>query len=204
MFAAQKNCKINLSSLFASPRQAKMSQSCSSLLVKPHVSTTHKVENGVDKEMGGEKTKKRSSRETKVPSKLSDYVCKVSGTCPRCKTYVESEGVICKSCQAYWHYGCANVTQEILDNEWKGDFVCEQHRKSLTGIQSTAAEAGCCVDVFVAQDNEEDNGEVLRRNIKINPYSLNKLSQIKKTIYDEGEFSDVSDSGGKSTGFCGT
>lgn len=73
MFAAQKNCKINLSSLFASPRQAKMSQSCSSLLVKPHVSTTHKVENGVDKEMGGEKTKKRSSRETKVPSKLSDY-----------------------------------------------------------------------------------------------------------------------------------
>ena len=33
-----------------------------------------------------------------------------------------------------WHFHCAGVTQEILDQEWKNiDFLCVKHRDDLDG-----------------------------------------------------------------------
>ena len=173
MFVARKSCKVNLSSLFASPRRAKMSVNCPTTSTLLGNAASNKVGNSTK---ASEKSK-RSSRETKVPPKLSDYVCKTSATCPSCKTYVDTDGVVCKTCQAYWHYSCANVTQDELDTDWTGEeFLCEMHRGSLLRVIKTTTVQSESIDVT------DDRANVILTNIKINPYSLNKLNQIKKKI----------------------
>ena len=71
---------------------------------------------------------------TRIPLKLtSDFVCdKLSGHCPGCRDPVEhgEQGVVCEECKAYWHYRCANVTQNEIDTVWKEDFLCETHRQT--------------------------------------------------------------------------
>ena len=83
-----------------------------------------------DNEAGSDS--QRSRRMVKIPRKLSNYDVNnnPSGHCPGCRGFVNEIGVVCEQCRAYWHYECANVTQEQIDTIWKGDFLCETHRKS--------------------------------------------------------------------------
>ena len=65
-----------------------------------------------DNEAGSDS--QRSRRMVKIPRKLSNYDVNnnPSGHCPGCRGFVNEIGVVCEQCRAYWHYECANVTQE--------------------------------------------------------------------------------------------
>ena len=62
-----------------------------------------------------ESDSQRSRRMVKIPLKLSSYDVTLSGHCPGCRAFVNERGVVCEHCRAYWHYKCANVTQEQID-----------------------------------------------------------------------------------------
>ena len=51
------------------------------------------------------------------------------GHCPGCKLFVKKsdKGVVCFSCVAYWHYGCAGVTEEEVANLGEDEFYCREH-----------------------------------------------------------------------------
>ena len=117
----------------------------------------------------------KSCRMVKVPPKLSNYVRNnPSGQCPGCRVFVNDgeNGVVCEQCQAYWHYSCANVTQEQLDTIWHEEFVCEVHRNGV--IQSES----------VRGNKNEMNGDTTLQSItiKVNPYCIDKLGKIKFKI----------------------
>ena len=174
-----RSCKVNLNRLFeVSP--LKMARG---LAVKPNetfekIPTNQAVSQTALTNQAANCSQK-ICRITKIPSKLTeDFVCNTqpSGSCPGCRSYVNKgeKGVVCEQCKAYWHYGCANVTQEQVDLLGKDEFVCESHRKSSdqslvpTMIIGTAGER--------TQDEEDILSSVI---IKTNPYSLDKLSKVK-------------------------
>ena len=71
-----------------------------------------------------------------INSKLNDYIVGTPvGYCPRCNVYVKStdQGVECPTCVAYWHYSCANTSEEEVMKLGKKEFYCEQHRKTDVG-----------------------------------------------------------------------
>lgn len=67
----------------------------------------------IDSMLSTERTKKR-------PARFGLYVMddQSTSTCPHCAQYVESDGVVCIKCNAWWHFECAGVSQEILNREW--------------------------------------------------------------------------------------
>ena len=71
-----------------------------------------------------------SKRKRQVNSKLKGYVTekKPAGTCPGCNTYVESDAVVCDTCNAYWHYVCANTSAEEVEMLGNEEIYCEKHR----------------------------------------------------------------------------
>ena len=117
-----------------------------------------------------------SKRMVKIPSRYSNYVFNKleSGHCPGCRRAVSDEenGVVCEKCKAYWHYKCANVTQQQIDTVWKDEFLCEAHRnESLISVVPTKSSD----DVVVDPDIEP----LQSVTIKVNKYSLDKLSKVK-------------------------
>ena len=84
---------------------------------------------------------------------------KSSGSCPKCRKYVDSDGVECLDCRTYWHFTCAEVTKDLLLSEWEGkDFKCVKHR--LAEISNV----NICIKV------------------KVKSYTLNPQTTVKKLI----------------------
>ena len=124
----------------------------------------------------------RGSPRKKFPStKLKEYIVdSASGYCPGCSIYVREtdDGVVCKPCQAYWHYACVGTTQEELDNDWKGiSFMCQNHRKETKQI------------TLDCQADGKDEAEGIKLDIKINNFALNAQQKIKDKLSKmEAEF----------------
>ena len=121
----------------------------------------------------------KSVRVPRIPIKFNSYECKkLSGFCPGCRKVVKDgdKGVVCEPCIAYWHYKCANVTQEQIETVWKEKFVCEAHRLTL----ECAGSANERTEISSSTTNNEE--DVVLTNIKINSYSIDKLSKIKFKI----------------------
>ena len=129
--------------------------------------------------MGYLSPQKNTPKRRRCPPKHAEYVNvdKPSGFCPKCRKFVKENGVECKGCNAFWHYNCAGVTQEIVDEKWPGDkdFLCEEHESRL--IQN--------VDDNVAHKNSHlitkpppcDAELVI--TIKVNSYTLNRSTNLK-------------------------
>ena len=101
----------------------------------------------IDKMLSRENSPRRNKREVRAPNRYSPQVSRtraqiadksvpsVSGICPGCDIFVEGtddddDGVVCAVCNAYWHFNCAEVSKEVLENEWDQiEFVCKKHRK---------------------------------------------------------------------------
>ena len=155
---------INLDSLFGIPSKPQLTgvaviDSC----LPPVVN--------YEKEMTITRTPKKGTPRRRVPPKNRDYepVYEPAGYCPKCRHYVPSEGVVCKGCNAFWHYTCAGVSQVILDQEWgEKDFLCSEHRK-----------------LYLEYGHDElglsDTKEVKIR-VKINSFTLNPSTTVKKLI----------------------
>ena len=104
--------------------------------------------------------------------------------CPKCRIYVRDtdKGVVCKQCQAYWHYECANTSQEEIDELWSDrDFQCELHRKSVEVVKDKVPSND---DYFV-----DENLKV--RNIKVNNYVLNEKGVLKTKLNDIDKQADI-------------
>ena len=66
-----------------------------------------------------------------LPSKYKEFIVDTpSGYCPKCTYYVRDKGVVCPPpCAAWWHYECAGVTQDELDEKWSNTrYLCLKHR----------------------------------------------------------------------------
>ena len=87
----------------------------------------------IDKMLVNERSKRTLQGK---PARFNEFVLgqEPSGGCPKCRLYVEDgcNGVLCTGCQAYWHYECAGVNDEILENEWNGvEFQCSLHKTTV-------------------------------------------------------------------------
>ena len=156
-----KSCKIQLDRLFDHP-----------LLEN----SSGKVPEKVEQE---DNTAAKTCRVSRAPQKLDSFVCnKLSERCPGCRASVKDgeDGVVCEKCKAYWHYGCAKVTQEEIDNQWKEEFVCEAHRVDSQKSVSFSKVLGNNTSQSISGNSGDE--EVLV-NIKINTYAIDKLGLIK-------------------------
>ena len=89
---------------------------------------------------------------------------------------------------AYWHYECANVTEQILDTEWGNkDFLCPLHQpskvKSQEGIRPNNVEiVKNKRGPDVKGHNEIDGVEkdAIVTTLRVTPYNLNPSSSLKK------------------------
>ena len=120
-------------------------------------------------------------RKNPSPKYYKDHVVNIPvAYCPKCNIYVKDidKGVVCVPCQAYWHYRCANITQQELDENWKDkDFHCELHRDST----ETEVEKMALVEAPTELPLE---GSIKVKNIKINNYSLNEEGSLKNKLAD--------------------
>ena len=121
-----------------------------------------------------------------------------SGICPKCKVFVdgsdENDGVVCASCNAYWHFSCAEVSNEILENEWADvEFMCEHHRSvsHVSSLVSPHVVNNCC-------DKTDDH---VISDIKVHDYSLNINKKLKEKLknLDTVMSVEVKDNGGQYT-----
>ena len=120
------------------------------------------------------RTPRRGTPRKRVPPSQIDYVVidKPSGYCPKCRKYVEEKGVECKGCNAFWHYVCADVTQETLDDKWDGiDWVCDKHEPNQA--VSIPSKQG-------SVENPDLPKEMKMINLKVNAYTLNRKQTLKK------------------------
>ena len=95
-----------------------------------------------------------------------------TGVCPKCKKYVKEgeEGVLCTGCQAYWHFECAGVDDDILKNEWNNiDFLCENHNNST-----------------VSSVEEQKNIGTLFSDVRVKDYKLNVKEKLKDKLKNIG------------------
>ena len=89
-----------------------------------------------------------SKRKREITSKLKDYVVgNPLGYCPGCNLYVEptEKGIECTTCVAYWHYSCANISDEEAEKFRRKDFYCEKHREVALEKQTVSASTVCGV-----------------------------------------------------------
>ena len=115
--------------------------------------------------------KQRTQRKKTVPAKLDQYVRATAPTCPKCQKYVKhtDDGVACEKCQAFWHYCCAGVSQNEIDENWSGKpFLCQEHREACPLSTVTASE--------VAQE------ESVKVMVKVHSYKLNPQLAVKKLL----------------------
>ena len=59
--------------------------------------------------------------------------------CPGCRSFVKQtdQGVVCFSCNAYWHYKCANVTDADIEGLADQEFYCIEHRIGRKTIEES-------------------------------------------------------------------
>ena len=104
-----------------------------------------------------------------------------SGVCPKCKIFVEGspdeDGVVCMTCNAYWHFNCAEVTHEILEMEWAGiEYLCAQHRNTseVDGLIPT--------NLYSGEKKRKMKCDIVTSDIKIHNYSLNINKKLKEKL----------------------
>ena len=173
-----KSCKVQLDRLFDHP------------LLE---STEKSVDKAPEEMVRQINTAAKSCRLSRIPSKLSNFDCgKLSGHCPGCRTLVNDgeKGVVCKKCKAYWHYGCANVTQEEIDTQWKEDFVCEAHRLEPKKDEDVLPKFPGSNSAHPICGN---SGEQVLLTIKINTYAIDKVGLIKFKLSKMEAKSDINE-----------
>ena len=101
------------------------------------------------------------NKRRRCPSKkLSGFVRdQLTGFCPGCNKFVSENGVACIPCAAYWHYKCADVTEDDIALLGDKDFYCSSHNM---GSRKEAV--------------------VPSKSKKVEPYSLNMKSVYKKLL----------------------
>ena len=118
-----------------------------------------------------------------------------SGICPKCKICVENGdgAVVCVTCDAYLHFECANVSQEIIEREWKDiDFLCDEHRADQC-CSKLPPEQGITThndttDISILTTNRKVESKNNRETegtanlLRIAPFTLNSSSLLKKKI----------------------
>ena len=108
---------------------------------------------------------------------------KPSGKCPECKTFVKEgdDGVVCGKCDAFLHFECAGVSQEILDQEWKDiEFVCVKHRHgTVEEGQTDVSDTTPMEEIMTSDSNTED---IVVTMLKVTPYKMNNVANLKKMI----------------------
>ena len=142
------------------------------------------------------------SRAKRPPVRFSPQrfvvVKKPSGICPKCKVFVKDsdDGVVCGKCVAFWHFQCAGVTQEILDQEWKNiDFLCVKHRDE---IDSSSENNAVHLVGGVSQSALVENIDTIFSGIKIHAYKLNVREKLKQKLEDMNrESTCVENDGGR-------
>ena len=127
------------------------------------------MSNSIDKMLVSDRSKRSLNRR---PARFNGFVVgnEPSGVCPKCKQYVGSgcKGVLCSGCQAYWHYECAGVSDEILQNEWDGiDFQCNDHKSAGVNIPKI--------------DNSK-NIDQLFSDVRIKGFTLNIKEKLKEKL----------------------
>ena len=144
---------------------------------------------------------KRKKRTQKIPKKLEGYEIgksrrtgesddvdkeELSGNCPKCKLYIteEDNGIVCESCKAYWHYHCAGVTQEEVDNLGIEEFLCVKHRMKNEVMSLIVSKANGMEGHSVMNDEtvRRATEEVITCQFRIHSYSLNEKKAINKKI----------------------
>ena len=126
------------------------------------------------------RTPRKGTPRKRVPPSQIDYVIvdKPSGHCPKCRKFVPDQGVECKGCNAFWHYMCAEVTQSTLDDEWDGkDWFCSRHHHNLIN-ENHDDKSGRVQNR--EHHNMENNQKEIQIKLKVNSYTLNPTSTVKK------------------------
>ena len=122
----------------------------------------------IDKMLVNERSKRTLQGK---PARFNEFVLgqEPSGGCPKCRLYLEDgcKGVLCTGCQAYWHYECAGVNDEILESEWNGvDFQCSLHKTTVSTIKSS---------------NQKSIG-MLFSDVRIKGFNLNVKEKLKDKL----------------------
>ena len=134
-----------------------------------------------------------SPRIKRPNAKYNGFVNKPIAYCPKCHQHVKhsDEGVVCSQCQAYWHYSCAGVTQEELDNNWSGiDYLCLAHREVsekqiLCDVIDQSARKQPALnnnDGCYVVPTQKNTGEVQLLVHRVHSYSLNPKTTVKKHL----------------------
>ena len=124
---------------------------------------------------------KSPSKKKRYPPKQEEYIAvdKPSAFCPKCRKSVKEEGVVCNGCHAYWHYKCADVTQAILDEEWKDkDFMCKEHENRGIAVRESSSQGPPLTPASLPTPR----GTTLIIATKINSYTLNQSTGLKKLL----------------------
>ena len=131
-----------------------------------------------------ESTTSESKRTRGLSKKLTGYVLEknTSGCCPGCNKYVsDNEGaVVCNTCDAYWHFACAMVTEEEIKQLGDDEFYCQKHSNGLAVVESNMVEMESIE--CNTSDLEDNQTEIL--NIKMVPYILNTKKLWKAKLRD--------------------
>ena len=129
-------------------------------------------------------------RKAVLPSKFKSFVVdRPSGYCPKCTLYVKDtdEGVVCPPCEAYWHYKCAEVTKEELDEEWSGiQFLCLKHRTEKKKEENMITTTPLKLSINLKEEMNFHKENIEITNIKINKYDLNKKKKAKEKLAKMG------------------
>ena len=135
-------------------------------------------------------------------------VDKPSGVCPKCESFVkggrDDDGVLCVTCNAYWHLDCAEVTYEALESTWKNiDYICSRHNDNVViHHESPITKSGGEIVLHNKIDENNmpaddcDATKVLM--LRVAPYTLNDATVIKQKIkLLECEYDVATKDGGK-------
>ena len=92
------------------------------------------IENEEENNKGKEEMNRRR---VKIPSKFRNGEKEITGNetneidkCIQCRRKV-AKGVYCTQCDGWWHYGCADTTENAIKKLGSKDFLCNCHKKEL-------------------------------------------------------------------------
>ena len=143
---------------------------------------------------GNEIEAKRTRGKSK---KYIDYVMdkKTSGCCPGCKNYVThtENGVVCSACDAFWHYGCAKVSVEEINQLGNDEFYCENHRSLIkTCVLNQLTNSDEIVETARGGGSDQNNqNDCEAINLKMVPYILNTKKMWKTKLKNLSKIMEI-------------
>ena len=77
------------------------------------------------------KMQTRQIRRKKQAEERMKQIETLKEICPKCTKRVAKKGVICETCNTYWHYSCVGTTKNEIETKYRGiPFYCKQHRQN--------------------------------------------------------------------------